>query len=591
MRGNYAELHIVNRIEERNIKGDIMYIAQILHLGIGELRVVKQRSSPMLENEIEKKFTAWDSMWEKFLLKEKEQADEKSQQELAKYKTEEAKTHLFYIKNILHANIRLPSNLDWEGMMNNRIFTEINPAVIKGQELLKLEKSYQSRRKKISTEPKFEEFLPRITIVDNIFKCLKKPKIEAARIKFSEAHKNWKLNKNQIYIENEKLKIELEAEKSRLADKYQNEEKKWKIRKEQFLSKQIKENQAVQCLKKDYLESKPTAIEEYYSISLKEIIQPDEWKKDFDVEYNPKNRGLVIDFLLPPPEKLPTVARFDYSSKQKKIIQTLISESERSILYENAIYSVCLSVIANTFLRDSVNALDFAVFNGWVDAIDNATGESVRSCIVSISVKKDEFSTLNLHKVEPKACFKRLKGIGSTKLIGIIPVTPILKMEKTDKRFVESHAVSEKLDERYNLAMMNWEDFEHLIRELFEREFSSEGSEVKITRASRDGGVDAVVFDPDPIRGGKIVIQAKRYTSVVGVSAVRDLWGTVMNEGAMKGILVTTADYGADSYEFAKDKPLTLIHGGHLLHLLSKHGQNARIDLNEAKEFQKKRPK
>jgi hypothetical protein len=38
--------------------------------------------------------------------------------------------------------------------------------------------------------------------------------------------------------------------------------------------------------------------------------------------------------------------------------------------------------------------------------------------------------------------------------------------------------------------------------------------------------VDAVVFDPDPLPGGKMVIQAKRYTNTMGVSAVRDLFGT-----------------------------------------------------------------
>ena len=81
-----------------------------------------------------------------------------------------------------------------------------------------------------------------------------------------------------------------------------------------------------------------------------------------------------------------------------------------------------------------------------------------------------------------------------------------------------------------------------------EQEFSSGGGEVKVTQASRDGGVDAVAFDPDPIRGGKIVIQAKRYTNTVGVAAVRDLYGTVLNEGATKGILVTTSDYGPDAY-------------------------------------------
>jgi restriction system protein len=190
---------------------------------------------------------------------------------------------------------------------------------------------------------------------------------------------------------------------------------------------------------------------------------------------------------------------------------------------------------------------------------------------------------IDLKNVEPKACFKSLKGVSASKLAGITPIQPILTMNKNDKRFVESHNVAHTLDDTTNLAAMPWEDFEHLIREVFETEFSTNGGEVKVTQASRDGGVDAVAFDPDPIRGGKIVIQAKRYTNTVGVSAVRDLYGTLMNEGATKGILVTTADYGPDAYEFAKNKPLTLLNGGNLLHLLEKHGHKAKIDLKEAK--------
>ena len=160
---------------------------------------------------------------------------------------------------------------------------------------------------------------------------------------------------------------------------------------------------------------------------------------------------------------------------------------------------------------------------------------------------------------------------------------PILQLNRDDNRFVPAYDVADALDDSSNLAAMNWEDFEHLIRELFEKEFSTDGGEVKITQASRDGGVEAIVFDPDPIRGGKIVIQAKRYTNSASVSAVRDLFGTVHNEGANKGILVTTADYGPDAYEFAKGKPLALIIGSELLYLLAKHGHRARIDLMEAR--------
>jgi len=51
-----------------------------------------------------------------------------------------------------------------------------------------------------------------------------------------------------------------------------------------------------------------------------------------------------------------------------------------------------------------------------------------------------------------------------------------------------------------------------------------------------------------------------------------------MNEGASKGILVTTSSYGKSSYEFANDKPLELLDGTNLLALLADHaGIEARI--------------
>jgi restriction system protein len=152
-----------------------------------------------------------------------------------------------------------------------------------------------------------------------------------------------------------------------------------------------------------------------------------------------------------------------------------------------------------------------------------------------------------------------------------------------DRRFVESRDVASIIDGGANLAAMDWRDFEHLVRQVFESEFASEDGEVRVTQASRDGGVDAIVFNPDPIKGGKIIIQAKRYTNTVEVGAVRDLYGTVVDEGASKGILVTTSQFGPDARKFALGKPLTLIDGGNLLFLLEKMGVKARIDLKEAK--------
>lgn len=97
------------------------------------------------------------------------------------------------------------------------------------------------------------------------------------------------------------------------------------------------------------------------------------------------------------------------------------------------------------------------------------------------------------------------------------------------------------------------------------------GLDTSQARASRDGGVDCVAFDPQPIMGGKAVIQAERYRNTFGVSAVRDLYGTLQNEGASKGILVTTSGYGKASFDFATGKPIELLDGANLLYLLREH--------------------
>lgn len=190
---------------------------------------------------------------------------------------------------------------------------------------------------------------------------------------------------------------------------------------------------------------------------------------------------------------------------------------------------------------------------------------------------------IDLARVDPASCFRLLKGISGSRLSNLQPVRPIRVLDTDDVRFIEADGVLAELAADANLMIIPWQDFEVLVRDLFESMFSSRGAQVKVTRTSRDeGGVDAVVFDPDPLMGGKTVIQAKRYRKAVPVAAVRELYGTMLNEGgAGKGILVTTSHFGASAREFVKGKPLTLVDGPQLLHLLMNSGHRVRIDLTE----------
>lgn len=336
---------------------------------------------------------------------------------------------------------------------------------------------------------------------------------------------------------------------------------------------------------KDY--SNNRNIELYFFTTIANSIIEKYFKIDADIQYINETKILIIDFSLPTISVLPKTKDFKYLKTKDQFVEKEYNPKELNTIYNEFIYKVVFRVLNDICNSDTNSLIETISFNGWINSINPKNGKFENKCILTLSAKKQSILDINIEQINPYDAFKGLKGISAVQLSEYTAIAPILNINKEDKRFVQSEAVLKNISNSTNIAAIGWEEFEHLIRELFEKEFEVNGGEVKVTQTSRDGGVDAVAFDPDPIRGGKIVIQSKRYTNVVGVSAVRDLYGTVMNEGATKGILVTTSYYGSDAYEFAKDKPITLIDGSGLLSLLQKHSFNARIDLNEAKKINK----
>ncbi|MEU3570553.1 restriction endonuclease [Kitasatospora sp. NPDC036755] len=122
------------------------------------------------------------------------------------------------------------------------------------------------------------------------------------------------------------------------------------------------------------------------------------------------------------------------------------------------------------------------------------------------------------------------------------------------------------------LLAMDPVEFEGLIARLME----AMGMKVELTARSRDGGVDVRGIDPDPFRGGNVIVQVKRYRDTVAPSAVRDLYGTLRHDrDATKAVLVTTSKFGPSSHQFVAGKPISLINGAELVGLLKHHGFHA----------------
>lgn len=545
---------------------------EITHTGLNEHRLISAPDSYILSNKIEIQVIKWNEKWKSVKSKNLLSDQKNANLQFAEISTNEAHEIQKGIENILLHTLTINDTLEWDSLKIYSPFSE--------------PKLYEPEKKKYRNIPIIPnssamEFIPKFTLFEKLFRSKREEKECTYVKKFDDALTDWELRKKKIEQENRvidkiyQLKI----------DAWKVEKENWKKREMGFYEKQKMYNNTIDEFEKRYSEKDKIAVMEYCEIVLNNSEYPDFLIKNFEVEYNDDNHILIVEYDLPALDSFPCIKEVKYIATNKEIKEIYISETELNKIYDNTIYKIALRTIHELFEADSIGAIDAVSFNGWVNCLNRATGDYENKCILSLHAKKDEFLKIKLANIDPKVCFKSLKGVASSKLSSLTSIQPIIQINKYDKRFVGSYDIADSLDSSINLAAMHWEDFEHLIREIFEKEFSTNGGEVKVTQASRDGGVDAIAFDPDPIRGGKIVIQAKRYTNTVGISAVRDLYGTVMNEGATKGILVTTADYGPDAYNFAKNKPLTLMNGSNLLYLLEKHGHHVKINLAEAKKI------
>ena len=325
----------------------------------------------------------------------------------------------------------------------------------------------------------------------------------------------------------------------------------------------------VDAFKQQFTDGSPTAVVKYFALVLEASRYPDGFPQQFRLAYVPESRQLVVAYQFPGFDRVPAVSQYRYVKSGDKITEKLRPARERQELYKSVVAQITVRTLHELFEADRHLVVDTIVFNGHVETINSATGNEENPCLVTVRTTRDTFSGRDFARVDALACLLDLSAGVSKSPAELVPVRPVLEFDMVDPRFVEEADVLGTIDQRPNLMELKPGEFESLITNLFSRM----GLETRMTRPSRDGGVDCVAYDNRPVFGGKVVIQAKRYKNTVPVSAVRDLFGSVHNEGASKGILVTTSGYGKAAFDFAKDKPLELLDGTNLLYLLSVHAE------------------
>lgn len=323
------------------------------------------------------------------------------------------------------------------------------------------------------------------------------------------------------------------------------------------------------------LDSDRHAVSDYYQRVLDEMVVPAEFPSGRRAAYVPESTLLVIEWSLPGTDVVPIEKEFGYIKTRNAIeVRKSRSAAELRTTYQEIVAQLALQTLYVAFNADPGELVETVVFNGMVDEIDPATGQPIRPCLITLRATRDHFAKVNLSQAKPVACVRRhFAAEVSDHPEALTPVEPFLNFDMADPRVVDAVDIISELDRRPNLMALTPKQFETFIQNLFDRL----GFDTKLFQASGDGGIDCIAYDPTPIRGGKYVIQVKQYKDTVPPTAVRDLFGVVHDQGATKGILITTSGFGPSSHEFANGKPLQLYDGTTLLGLCQQQGIDARI--------------
>ncbi len=316
----------------------------------------------------------------------------------------------------------------------------------------------------------------------------------------------------------------------------------------------------------------PEAFVEAVQRALATSVYPDGLDGSCAAQYLPESRELYVEYELPRQDVIPAVTGYRYVKTKDEVVPVPRKDTEVNKLYEKLIARVALRTLAEAFDAARVTLVAAIVFNGYVSAKDRATGKPVRPLLLSVHAPREEFAEIVLDEPEldPKACLRGyLNAMVSPHPYDLEAVPPVVQFDLRKFKFVEEMNVVAGLDSRQDLLALQPVQFEHLIRELFE----AMGMKSWVTQASKDEGVDGVAVNEDPIVGGLCIIQAKRYSKIVGLEAVHALAGVMEDKNAAKGVLVTTSWVGKASRDFAarNGSRIEIIEGRHLKSLLKEH--------------------
>ena len=145
-------------------------------------------------------------------------------------------------------------------------------------------------------------------------------------------------------------------------------------------------------------------------------------------------------------------------------------------------------------------------------------------------------------------------------MMGIAAVSGFLIYRKRERDRIWRHAMagwqngSRREEDRPEQSAMHLSDLE--LEKLAERVYKNLGYRVQHVGQTGDHGIDVLLINPN---NQKEIVQCKQWSKPVGEAALRDLYGAMMHDNAIRGWIWAPRGFSGPAKVWANGKPIVLV--------------------------------
>jgi len=396
-----------------------MWEIHIQHHGLVASRVLKGHTYAHAQTRADRQTHLWDKEWAELQTARKAQNARSTPQRLrihgvviANRLTAEATARSSALNSLLASSLASGPFFHWEMLKDHTPFSS-SPII-------------PARPVPIPPRPAKSRFTARPALADKLLPSRRSRKLTSAVKQFDVAISAWRAACLEVTEFNRSAAAEAHCMRERRA-----------IQKKHHDSTQLAQHASITALHTDFRQHEQHAVEYFFSEVLSRSPYPLGFPRETNLHYAAASNELLVEYELPSITAWPTVKEVLYNPVRCTLHNVPVPELWTAVSYEDALFQIPLRVVNELFAHDDANALDR--INGWVRAIDRATGNLSHQCIMSIQITRAEFSTINLARVDPAACFRRLNGTVCRDVADPEAIDPHLFRENETEPFVHTN--------------------------------------------------------------------------------------------------------------------------------------------------------